>query len=146
MTTLSNSDILAEASSVYEENSLNEKSNDGADTQNKSDIGNKTEESLKIVFERRINNSEVSGEPQPTKPMTLMHSFKEPIIPPEATNSPPISDDFQMKLLSPRRSLSNVGSSSSYNSEFSRRSHTSSATSQPSECYSPMRLPMKKRI
>lgn len=145
VTTLSNSDILAEASSVYEENSLNEKSNDGADTQNKSDIGNKTEESLKIVFERRINNSEVSGEPQPTKPMTLMHSFKEPIIPPEATNSPPISDDFQMKLLSPRRSLSNVGSSSSYNSEFSRRSHTSSATSQPSECYSPMRLPMKKK-
>lgn len=138
----------SDASSIYEEEGVNEQLRDGhlgQQNESSSNVGNKTDDSLKIISERKINDSEVTGPQQSITQMTSMHSFKDPINLPEVADTPPIANDFQLNLLSPRRSLSNVGSHSSYNSEFSRRSHTSNATSQPSDCYTPMALPIKSK-
>lgn len=111
-----------------------------SEVSNRSDLeaGNKTEDSLNIISERIISaddESESSVQHHlPEKHLTSMHSFREPLHPPEDAEIQSY-ENVPINLLSPRRSLSNVGSQSSRNSDFSRRSAVSSATSQPSEPY-----------
>lgn len=135
-----------EACSMPDEKSLEEPLRNEVVNQTMSEIGDRTEESLKILFEKNLSDSSVSEEVQAARPLSSIHSFKEPISLTEAVNYQlPMAGDIQANLLSPTRSLSNVGSGTSQNSEFSRRSHISSATSQPSNCYSPMIVPIKSK-
>lgn len=104
-----------------------------------SETGNQTEESMKIILERKVNvedrNEQAFSNNNAAKNhLTSMHSFSEPVRPPGDTGLQSF-ENMSVNLLSPRRSLSNVGSQSSYNSEFSRQSPGSTATSQPSEPY-----------
>lgn len=119
---------------------------------------NKTDDSVKILSEKRLVDDHFdfseefeeddmvlstpvkqSRTPSPichTKPMTSIQSFNRPIIPPksdyEQIVSMPIEPNrLHYNLLSPRRSLSNLGSQSSKNSEFSKQTNQSSRTSYP---------------
>ncbi|CDH11857.1 uncharacterized protein ZBAI_03643 [Zygosaccharomyces bailii ISA1307] len=120
----------------------------------------KTDESVKILSEKRLVDDHFdfseefeeddmvlstpvkqSRTPSPishTRPMTSIQSFNRPIIPPksdyEQIVSMPIEPNrLHYNLLSPRRSLSNLGSQSSKNSEFSKQTNQSSRTSYPVE-------------
>lgn len=131
---------LNDTSSIYDENvSKSQPALDySVDHENDVDTGNKTEESLKIILERKISDEEdyqpSTEDRSAQKQLTSMHSFREPVNLPEEAEEQPLNY-VPLNLLSPRRSLSNIGSQSSRNSEFSRRSPSSSATSQPSEPY-----------
>ncbi|SJM87046.1 uncharacterized protein ZBIST_3235 [Zygosaccharomyces bailii] len=121
---------------------------------------NKTDDSVKILSEKRLVDDHFdfseefeeedmvlstpvkqSRTPSPishTRPMTSIQSFNRPIIPPksdyEQIVSMPIEPSrLHYNLLSPRRSLSNLGSQSSKNSEFSKQTNQSSRTSYPVE-------------
>lgn len=122
---------------------------------------NKTDESLKIIsenkldhndldFSNEVENNDVASstpvkqklpslpEPSPVKPMTSFQSFTGPVVPPEneyenIISIPPERNKINYNLLSPRRSLSNNGSNSSGNSQFSKQTVQSSRTSYPTE-------------
>ncbi|GAV54614.1 hypothetical protein ZYGR_0AN00820 [Zygosaccharomyces rouxii] len=122
---------------------------------------NKTDESLKIISENKLDTdhfdfsdgvekNEVSSSTPvkqkapspsqacPVKPMTSFQSFTGPVIPPEneyenIVSMPPERNKINYNLLSPRRSLSNNGSQSSENSQFSKQTVQSSRTSYPTE-------------
>lgn len=103
------------------------------------------DKSIEFLSERIIDEAKTLSEVQkrdeislipPARPVTLMNSFHGSIIPPtdedffSVLNS---NESLKVNLLSPKRSLSNVGSQSSYNSEFSKKTNQSSTTSYPSQ-------------
>lgn len=122
---------------------------------------NKTEESVRIISEKKLGkdhfdcsdeaeeNVASSSTPlklkkpsslpvEPVKPLTTIHSFAGPVVPPEneyenIVSMPSDHNKISYNLLSPRRSLSNNGSQSSGNSQFSKQTNQSSRTSYPVE-------------
>lgn len=103
-----------------------------------------SDQSLEIISVRKITentikpihneNSQDEGTSRVLRPLTSMNSFHRTIaLPEEVTPSMNYSNGDFINLLSPRRSLSNIGSNSSHNSEFSKKSVQSAATSQPSD-------------
>ncbi|QLQ80078.1 hypothetical protein HG537_0D00780 [Torulaspora globosa] len=142
------------SSSLYEENAQNidPTLQNPAEVSCQTDLetGNETEESMRIIAERKLNAEErtklaLTDNNAAKNHLTSMHSFPEPVRPPGDTE-PQSFGNVSINLLSPRRSLSNVGSQSSYNSQFSRQSPGSTATSQPPDPYAyiPFLNPVKK--
>lgn len=121
---------------------------------------NKTDDSVKILAERRATDhfdfseefeedemalstpvkqtTRISSPVTSMRPMTSIQSFNGPVIPPKSdyeqiVSLPVENNKLRYNVLSPRRSLSNLGSQSSKNSEFSKQTNQSSRTSYPME-------------
>lgn len=158
--------LLDEASSVYEEIEMQKHSplQSTADvidaqplkhviTSTDDNINDGADKSIEFLSERIVDKAKMITEVQkkgeislapPTRPVTLMNSFHGSVIPPKDDHFFSIlnsNESLNVNLLSPKRSLSNVGSQSSYNSEFSKKTNQSSTTSYPSQQDAPFQFP-----